>query len=51
MSFGICLLHGTLGWTVTFIPNGKMRVKRVYYPSTTDEHENSIEKGMIKISS
>ena len=43
-----------LGWTVTFIPNGKMRVESVYHPSETDEHENSIvfdgERGSMKVS-
>ncbi|CAI4214892.1 unnamed protein product [Parascedosporium putredinis] len=46
-------IFSTLGWTVTFIPNGKMRVESVYYPSQTDEHENSIvfdgEKGTMKV--
>ncbi|KAH8911579.1 MAD-domain-containing protein [Coniochaeta sp. PMI_546] len=46
-------IFSTLGWTVTFIPNGKMRVESVYYPSVTDEHENSIvfdgEKGTMKV--
>lgn len=46
-------IFSTLGWTVTFIPNGKMRVESVYYPSRTDEHENSIvfdgEKGTMKV--
>ncbi|KAK4144556.1 spindle assembly checkpoint component Mad1 [Dichotomopilus funicola] len=46
-------VFSTLGWTVTFIPGGKMRVESVYYPSQTDEHENSIvfdgEKGTMKV--
>jgi mitotic spindle assembly checkpoint protein MAD1 len=46
-------VFSTLGWTVTFIPNGKMRVESVYAPSLTDEHENSIvfdgEKGTMKV--
>ncbi|KAK4465767.1 spindle assembly checkpoint component Mad1 [Cladorrhinum samala] len=46
-------VFSTLGWTVTFIPGGKMRVESVYYPSETDEHENSIvfdgEKGTMKV--
>lgn len=46
-------IFSTLGWTVTFIPNGKMRVESVYHPSATDEHENSIvfdgEKGTMKV--
>jgi mitotic spindle assembly checkpoint protein MAD1 len=46
-------IFSTLGWTVTFIPNGKMRVESVFYPSNTDEHENSIvfdgEKGTMKV--
>lgn len=46
-------IFSTLGWTVTFIPNGKMRVESVYHPSQTDEHENSIvfdgEKGTMKV--
>jgi mitotic spindle assembly checkpoint protein MAD1 len=46
-------IFSTLGWTVTFIPNGKMRVESVYCPSTTEEHENSIvfdgEKGTMKV--
>jgi mitotic spindle assembly checkpoint protein MAD1 len=46
-------IFSTLGWTVTFIPNGKMRVESVYCPSATDEHENSIvfdgEKGTMKV--
>ena len=46
-------VFSTLGWTVTFIPGGKMRVESVYYPSATDEHENSIifdgEKGTMKV--
>ncbi len=46
-------VFSTLGWTVTFIPGGKMRVESVYYPSRTDEHENSIvfdgEKGTMKV--
>ncbi|KAI1334457.1 spindle assembly checkpoint component MAD1 [Xylariaceae sp. FL0016] len=47
-------IFSTLGWTVTFIPNGKMRVESLFYPSTTDEHENSIvfdgERGTMKVS-
>jgi mitotic spindle assembly checkpoint protein MAD1 len=47
-------IFSTLGWTVTFIPNGKMRVESLYYPSTTDENENSIvfdgERGTMKVS-
>ncbi|KAI1302925.1 spindle assembly checkpoint component Mad1 [Xylaria venustula] len=47
-------IFSTLGWTVTFIPNGKMRVESLYYPSRTDEHENSIvfdgERGTMKVS-
>ncbi|KAI0165711.1 spindle assembly checkpoint component Mad1 [Xylariaceae sp. FL1272] len=47
-------VHSTLGWSVTFIPNGKMRVESYYYPSTTDEHENSVvfdgERGTMKVS-
>lgn len=47
-------IFSTLGWTVTFIPNGKMRVESVFCPSLTDEHENSIvfdgERGTMKIS-
>ncbi|KAI1359940.1 spindle assembly checkpoint component Mad1 [Xylaria arbuscula] len=47
-------IFSTLGWTVTFIPNGKMRVESLYYPSATDEHENSIvfdgERGTMKVS-
>ncbi|KAK4173927.1 putative spindle assembly checkpoint component MAD1 [Triangularia setosa] len=46
-------VFSTLGWTVSFIPGGKMRVESVYYPSKTDEHENSIvfdgEKGTMKV--
>lgn len=46
-------IFSTLGWTVTFIPNGKMRVESVYCPSKTDEHENSIvfdgERGTMKV--
>lgn len=45
-------IFSTLGWTVTFMPNGKMRVESTFYPSMTDEHENSIvfdgEKGTMK---
>ncbi|KAM0325845.1 hypothetical protein ACHAQA_007147 [Verticillium albo-atrum] len=47
-------VFSTMGWTVTFMPNGKMRVESQYYPSATDEHENSIvfdgEKGTMKVS-
>ncbi|KAI0549774.1 spindle assembly checkpoint component Mad1 [Xylaria curta] len=47
-------IFSTLGWTVTFIPNGKMRVESLYYPSQSDEHENSIvfdgERGTMKVS-
>lgn len=47
-------VFSTMGWTVTFMPNGKMRVESQYYPSTTDEHENSIvfdgERGTMKVS-
>ncbi|KAK8042446.1 hypothetical protein PG994_012929 [Apiospora phragmitis] len=47
-------IFSTLGWTVTFIPNGKMRVESVFNPSQTDEHENSIvfdgERGTMKVS-
>ncbi|KAI0388795.1 spindle assembly checkpoint component Mad1 [Xylariaceae sp. FL0594] len=47
-------IFSTLGWTVTFIPNGKMRVESLYHPSATDEHENSIvfdgERGTMKVS-
>ena len=46
-------IFSTLGWHVTFIPNGKMRVESVYHPSATDEHENSIvfdgERGTMKV--
>jgi mitotic spindle assembly checkpoint protein MAD1 len=46
-------IFSTLGWTVVFMPNGKMRVESVFYPSATDEHENSIvfdgEKGTMKV--
>ncbi|KAI6256427.1 hypothetical protein MCOR07_004048 [Pyricularia oryzae] len=46
-------IFSTLGWTVMFIPNGKMRVESVYYPSKTDEYENSIvfdgERGTMKV--
>ncbi|CAJ2514042.1 Uu.00g021610.m01.CDS01 [Anthostomella pinea] len=48
-------VFSTLGWTVTFIPNGKMRVESVFCPSSSDdEHENSIvfdgERGTMKVS-
>ncbi|KAI8945689.1 spindle assembly checkpoint component Mad1 [Xylaria longipes] len=47
-------IFSTLGWTVTFIPNGKMRVESLYCPSQTEEHENSIvfdgERGTMKVS-
>jgi mitotic spindle assembly checkpoint protein MAD1 len=48
-------IFSTLGWTVTFIPNGKMRVESLYFPSINpDEHENSIvfdgERGTMKVS-
>lgn len=46
-------IFSTLGWTVTFIPNGKMRVESLYCPSATDEQENSIvfdgERGTMKV--
>jgi mitotic spindle assembly checkpoint protein MAD1 len=46
-------IFSTLGWNVTFLPNGKMRLESVFYPSETDEHENSIvfdgERGTMKI--
>lgn len=46
-------VESTLGWHVTFIPNGKMRVESVYFPSQTDENENSIvfdgERGTMKV--
>jgi mitotic spindle assembly checkpoint protein MAD1 len=46
-------IFSTLGWTVTFIPNGKMRVESTFYPSQTDEHESSIvfdgERGTMKV--
>lgn len=46
-------VESTLGWHVTFIPNGKMRVESVFCASTTDEHENSIvfdgERGTMKV--
>lgn len=46
-------IFSTLGWTVTFIPNGKMRVESTFLPSCTDEHENSIvfdgERGTMKV--
>ncbi|KAK3389335.1 spindle assembly checkpoint component Mad1 [Podospora didyma] len=46
-------VFSTLGWTVSFMPGGKMRVESIYYPSQTDEHENSIvfdgEKGTMKV--
>ncbi|KAF4966362.1 hypothetical protein FSARC_5932 [Fusarium sarcochroum] len=46
-------IFSTLGWTVTFIPNGKMRVESTFYPSQTEEHENSIvfdgERGTMKV--
>ncbi|KXJ88261.1 spindle assembly checkpoint component Mad1 [Microdochium bolleyi] len=49
-------IFSTLGWTVTFIPNGKMRVESLFYPSVSPdgEHENSIvfdgERGTMKVS-
>ena len=51
-------IFSTLGWTVTFIPNGKMRVESLFYPSRDGEdggeHENSIvfdgERGTMKVS-
>ncbi len=46
-------VESTLGWHVTFIPNGKMRVESVYWPSATDENERSIvfdgERGTMKV--
>ncbi|KAF4451553.1 mitotic spindle assembly checkpoint MAD1 [Fusarium albosuccineum] len=46
-------IFSTLGWTVTFIPNGKMRVESTFYPSQTDENEHSIifdgERGTMKV--
>ena len=46
-------VSSTLGWGVAFMPNGKMRVESVFFPSATDEHENSIvfdgEKGTMKV--
>ncbi|PHH56097.1 Spindle assembly checkpoint component MAD1 [Ceratocystis fimbriata CBS 114723] len=46
-------IFSTLGWTVVFMPNGKMRVESTFYPSVTDEHENSIvfdgERGTMKV--
>ncbi|KAG5959447.1 hypothetical protein E4U58_004986 [Claviceps cyperi] len=46
-------IFSTLGWIVTFIPNGKMRVESTFFPSQTDEHENSIvfdgERGTMKV--
>lgn len=46
-------IFSTLGWHVTFIPNGKMRLESQYHPSLTDEHEHSIvfdgEKGTMKV--
>ncbi|ROT42231.1 spindle assembly checkpoint component MAD1 [Sodiomyces alkalinus F11] len=46
-------VFSTMGWVVTFMPNGKMRVESQYYPSRTDEHENSIvfdgERGTMKV--
>ncbi|ETS82906.1 hypothetical protein PFICI_04782 [Pestalotiopsis fici W106-1] len=47
-------IFSTLGWKVTFIPNGKMRVESVFYQSQTEENENSIvfdgERGTMKVS-
>lgn len=46
-------IFSTLGWTVTFIPNGKMRVESTFFPSQTEENENSIvfdgERGTMKV--
>ncbi|KAL5614633.1 hypothetical protein BROUX41_004732 [Berkeleyomyces rouxiae] len=46
-------IFSTLGWTVVFMPNGKMRVESTFYPSASDEHENSIvfdgERGTMKV--
>ena len=51
-------IASTLGWSVSFMPNGKMRVESMYLPSSTssegeDEHENSIvfdgERGTMKV--
>lgn len=46
-------IFSTLGWTVTFIPNGKMRVESTFFPSQSDENENSIvfdgERGTMKV--
>lgn len=42
-----------LGWSVAFLPNGRMRVESAFYPSLTDEHERSIvfdgEQGTMKV--
>ncbi|KAI1849370.1 hypothetical protein JX266_004865 [Neoarthrinium moseri] len=47
-------IFSTLGWTVTFIPNGKMRVESVFCKSESEENENSIvfdgERGTMKVS-
>ena len=47
-------VFSTLGWNVSFIPGGKMRLESVYQPSADpDEHENSIvfdgERGTMKV--
>jgi len=46
-------IFSTLGWNVTFIPGGKMRMESLFRPSKTEEHENSIifdgEKGTMKV--
>lgn len=47
-------VESTLGWHVTFIPNGKMRVESAFYRSQNpDENENSIvfdgERGTMKV--
>ncbi|KAL1893367.1 coiled-coil domain-containing protein mad1 [Sporothrix stenoceras] len=46
-------VESTLGWHVTFIPNGKMRVESAFHRSQTEENENSIvfdgERGTMKV--
>lgn len=47
------VVFSMLGWMVSFIFGGKMRVESVYYFLKMDDYENSIvfdgEKGMMKV--
>lgn len=46
-------ISSLLGWTVEFLPNGKMKVSSLFYPSTEEEERSIVfdgERGTMKVS-